>query len=560
MRETTESPWTQLYPEWVDADVNTALGTICAEWDRRVERSPDADAVSYFEGAFSVSQLDAVANSLACALQARGVGTGDVVGIYLQNIPQFAISMLAIWKSGATVLVLNPMYKGRELQKLVNDSQTVGIIALEADRERVLDDVVENADVWVIGTNDRELQIPAEIKALLQGSLNPTEVSEYSSLINEFAGRVPAFIAVEPSTPALLTYTSGTTGPAKGSVGTHRNALAVAASYANWQGLGPDDVVLAVAPLFHITGAVACAITTLLYGGELVFINRPSARAVVDAIRHRGVTQVIGSITVFNGILELAQAEPTDLRTIRYLYSGGAPIPPATVARFHERFGLYIHNVYGMTETSSAIIAVPAGLRAPVDPAFGTLSIGIPLPGVTARVIDHNGNEVATGTSGELEITGPSVTPGYLNRPAETEQAIPNGRLRTGDVAVMDDSGWVYLVDRMKDLINTSGYKVWPREVEDALYEHDAVLEAAVVGAPDAYRGETVVAFVSLKAGRSATEAELIAHCRERLAAYKYPRSIRFMEDLPKTQTGKIQRRELRTTLSLPKKQEVDNA
>lgn len=550
MHKTTASPWTQLYPEWVDAEAHSTFGTICAEWDRRVAQEPQAVAVSYIDARIIVSQLDALANSLACAFQDRGIIPGNVIGVYLQNIPQFAVSMLAIWKAGATALVLNPMYKGRELRTLVADSQAVGIIALEEDQERLLADLAESPKIWVLGTNDAELGQNAEISALTQGDFQSPDCSEYSALINGFARKTPHHVELEPSTPAMLTYTSGTTGPAKGSVGSHQNALAVAVSYANWLGMDSDDVVLAVAPLFHITGAVACAITTLLYGGELVFINRPSARSVLEAIREFRVTQAIGSITVFNGVLELENAGAEDLRTIRFLYSGGAPIPPATVARFSDRFGHYIHNVYGMTETSSAVIAVPAGLSAPVDPEFGTLSIGVPLPGVTARVINFSGEEVPPGTAGELEIEGPSVTPGYLNKPEETELAIPGGKLRTGDVAVIDEAGWVYLVDRMKDQINASGYKVWPREVEDALYEHHAVLEAAVIGEPDEYRGETVVAFVSLKAGQSATEAELITHCKERLAAYKYPRSVRFLADLPKTQTGKIQRRELRTTIS----------
>lgn len=505
----------------------------------------------------TVSQLDKLANSLAYGFQSRGIKPGEIIGIYLQNIPQFALSMLAIWKAGATVLVLNPMYKGRELQNLIRDSGAVGIIALEADQERLRTDLAHTSIIWVLGTCDSEFSTSADIEALTQGTFESPGGSKYCTLINNFAGKTPRTVALAPATPAILTYTSGTTGPAKGAISSHRNALSVAASYANWLGLRTDDVVLAVAPLFHITGAVACAITTLLYGGELVFINRPKASSVQSAIRESKITQVVGSITVFNGILELEDANAKDLETIRFIYSGGAPIPPATVTRFENRFGHYIHNVYGMTETASAVIAVPAGVRAPVDPMFGTLSIGVPLPGVIVRIVDQYGDEVPPGTAGELEIEGPSVTIGYLNKPEETLRALPAGRLRTGDVAVIDETGWVYLVDRMKDQINTSGYKVWPREVEDVLYEHPSVLEAAVVGVPDTYRGETVIAFVSLKSGEEATEAELISHCQERLAAYKYPRSIHFLADLPKTQTGKIQRRELRTNFTSPTHQEV---
>lgn len=218
----------------------------------------------------------------------------------------------------------------------------------------------------------------------------------------------------------------------------------------------------------------------------------------------------------------------------------------STVERFQERFGVYIHNGYGMTETTSAVIAVPPGRRAPIHLPSGTLSIGLPLPHLTTRVVDLHGRPVPSGEQGELELSGPQVVPGYWGKDEATVQTMPEGRLRTGDVAVIDEQGWVYLVDRLKDQINVSGYKVWPREVEDALYEHPAVLEAAVIGQPDDYRGETVVAYVSLKTGQSATQEELIAFSRDRLAAYKCPRQVHVIADLPKTQSGKIRRAELR--------------
>jgi len=258
------------------------------------------------------------------------------------------------------------------------------------------------------------------------------------------------------------------------------------------------------------------------------------------------VTYTIGAITVFNAILEIPQASADHFSTVKALFSGGAPIPPSTVERFKKGFGVYIHNAYGMTETTSGVIAVPPGAEAPVDAASGTLSIGVPLPNIEARIMGVDGAPVPPGTQGELELSGPQIVPGYWNNPEATIHTMPGGRLRTGDVAIMDERGWVYLVDRLKDQINVSGFKVWPREVEDVLYEHPAVHEAAVVGQPDEYRGETVVAFVSLKSGTSATEQELIVFTKERLAAYKYPRSVHVIGDLPKTQTGKIRRRELR--------------
>jgi len=271
----------------------------------------------------------------------------------------------------------------------------------------------------------------------------------------------------------------------------------------------------------------------------------------IDAFVEHGVTFTVGSITAFNAIHQVPHASREHFASMRSVYSGGAPIPPPTVERFRERFGVYIHNVWGMTETSSAVIAVPLGAQAPVDPASGTLSVGVPLPGLDVRVVNGSGEPVAPGEQGELVVRGPQVVPGYWQKPEVTAAAIPEGWLHTGDGAIMDEAGWVYLVDRIKDQINTSGYKVWPREVEDALYAHPAVHEAAVVGKPDDYRGEAVVAYVSLKAGASAGADELIAFTRERLAAYKCPREVHILDDLPKTQTGKIRRNVLRDQ-SLP--------
>jgi long-chain acyl-CoA synthetase len=226
--------------------------------------------------------------------------------------------------------------------------------------------------------------------------------------------------------------------------------------------------------------------------------------------------------------------------------SGGAPIAPATVEAFERQFGAYIHNIYGLTETTSPSHCTPIGMRAPVDETSGALSVGVPIFNTLVRVVDDDGKDLPAGEVGEIVTSGPQVVSGYWNKPEETEHAIPGGQLHTGDVGLMDEQGWFYIVDRKKDQINAAGYKVWPREVEDVLYGHEAVREAAVVGVPDEYRGETVKAFVSLKPGAHADADELIAFCKERMAAYKYPRQVEFVDELPKTASGKVLRRELR--------------
>jgi long-chain acyl-CoA synthetase len=258
------------------------------------------------------------------------------------------------------------------------------------------------------------------------------------------------------------------------------------------------------------------------------------------------VTFTVGSITVFIAMMNAPTASQRDTSAFKKIVSGGAPIAPATVEAFERQFGAYIHNIYGLTETTSPSHCTPFGMRAPVDEASGALSVGVPIFNTTVRIVDENDQELPAGEVGEIVTEGPQVVPGYWNKPEETENAIPGGRLHTGDVGLMDENGWFYIVDRKKDQINAAGYKVWPREVEDVLYSHEAVREAAVVGVPDAYRGETVKAFVSLKPGAEVDTETLIAFCKERMAAYKYPRQIEFIDELPKTVSGKVLRRELR--------------
>jgi long-chain acyl-CoA synthetase len=228
-------------------------------------------------------------------------------------------------------------------------------------------------------------------------------------------------------------------------------------------------------------------------------------------------------------------------------YSGGAAVSAASAQAWEERSGSPLRVAYGLTETTSPAHLVPLALRPPVDPGSGALSIGIPVTDTDVRIVDPNGASVPVGETGEIAIRGPQVVPGYWQRPEATEHALGGGELRTGDVGLMDAEGWFYIVDRLKDQINASGFKVWPREVEDVLYGHPAVREVAVVGVPDEYRGETVKAFVSLKAGARIEADELIAYARERLAAYKYPRLVELIDELPKTASGKILRRELRS-------------
>ena len=516
-------------------------------WKARVAANPERVALRYFDGGMTAAEVDRASDALAVALFARGTTRGDRVGIYLQNIPHYALALLALWKLGATALLLNPMYKRNELRRLIDDSGAIGVICADTAVSETRQTLAGGTVRWLISTSALDFQTRNDPRSCDTAACPAASVDgDVAALIREFDGLRPNDIELTRDDVALLTYTSGTTGPPKGAMNTHENVLAVATTFGRFAQLAPGDVVMAVAPLFHITGAVVNAAISLFTDTTLVFTGRFHPDVVLEAFAEHRVSYTIGSITVFNALLELPHASAGHFSAVKTLYSGGAPIPPATVERFKKRFGLYIHNAYGLTESTSGVIAVPPGAEAPVDASSGTLSIGIPLPHIVARVIGQDGEPVPPGTQGELELSGPQIIPGYWKNPDATTQAMPGGRLRTGDVAIIDAQGWVYLVDRLKDQINVSGYKVWPREVEDALYEHPAVHEAAVIGQPDEYRGETVVAFVSLKSGASATPAELIAFTKERLAAYKYPRIVQIIDDLPKTQTGKIRRKELR--------------
>jgi long-chain acyl-CoA synthetase len=540
-------PWLARYPSRIDPSPRIAHGSVVAAWQARVAANPARAAVRYFDGSIGAGDLDAHADALAAELQARGVRRGDRVGIYLQNVPYYPISLLAVWKAGATAVPLNPMYHGQELRRLIDDSGTTGMIVTRGTDRRTRESLAGTTVGWLLSASSRDFQTRDDPR-VFDGAEEPgpSPDGDLGGILAARRGERPEAVAVDLDDIAFITYTSGTTGPPKGALNTHRNVLHAVLNYGGWLGLESGDVSFAIAPLFHITGLTLNAGIALLGDVTLSMSGRFEPAVVLDAFREHGVTTTIGSITAFNAFFRVTQAGPEHFATIKRLYSGGAPIPPATIDAFRSRFGPYLHNIWGMTETTGGGIAVPPGAAAPVHRPSGTLAIGVPMQNVTVEIIDADGAPQPPGAEGELVVAAPQVSPGYWRNPEATAHALPGGRLHTGDVAVMDAEGWIYLVDRIKDQINTSGFKVWPREVEDVLYEHPAVFEAAVIGVPDEYRGEAVAAYVSLRDGATASEEELLAFARERLAAYKRPRRVILVPALPKTATGKIQRAALR--------------
>jgi len=546
-------PWLSRYDQDQPAEISGEFTDALAMFRASVSRNPDGDIIRYFGGRITARELDELSDAFAVALLEEGLRAGDRVALYLQNVPQFVIGLLAAWKAGGVAVPVNPMNRARELDAVLRDSGARVLVCLQSLYRDVAAGVVAGTDVTTVVTTS-ELEYRARDDQRVFAAVQPVESAgpdngtvDMAGLIERFRGQAPPQVpSLSPARTAFLTYTSGTTGPPKGAMNTHGNVVFNSQAYRQWCRLGPDDVVLGVAPLFHITGLIAGVTLALLLGAPLVLTYRFEPSVAIDIIREERPTFTVGSITVFIALMNAPNADRDALASLTKIWSGGAPIPPSTVKAFQGQFGQYIHNVYGLTETTSPSHGVPSGATAPVDDASGALSVGVPVFNTVVRIVGDDGQDLPAGEVGEIVTSGPMVVPGYWNKPEETEHALPGGALHTGDVGYMDADGWFYIVDRKKDQINAGGYKVWPREVEDVLYQHESVREAAVVGVPDAYRGETVKAFVSLRPGKTATAEELISFCRSQMAAYKYPRQIEFLDELPKTVSGKLLRRELR--------------
>ena len=513
-------------------------------------RDPDRIALRYFDGAMTYGELDVLSDGLARHLGVRGFAPGERLAVMLQNVPQFAVALLAAWKAGGAVIPVNPMYKQAELAHILSDAGAAALLCSETAWHAYVRDTVAGSPVRIALTaSEYDLQTRDDARVLTapRTPVAPAEAEDVLAAARAAAGPRPDVVLPTADDPALISYTSGTSGRPKGALNTHGNISFNAHRQVRYQGLADDAVIFGLAPLFHITGMV-CQLSAGLVGGHTVALAyRFEPGVVLDAFREYRPAYTVGPSTAFMALLARPDATAEDFASFQLISSGGAPLPPAVVESFRARSGgRYLANGYGLAECTAPCASVPPGLEAPVDPESGTLAVGVPGPGTMIRILDDTGAEVPFGQPGEIAVSGPMVVPGYWQRPEESAAAIPAGELLTGDIGFMDEDGWLYVVDRKKDMINASGFKVWPREVEDVLYTHPAVREAAVVGVPDAYRGESVKAYVSLQPGARTDPAELIAYCKERLAAFKYPREVEVLVELPKTTTGKILRRELR--------------
>jgi long-chain acyl-CoA synthetase len=547
MSDYDDRPWLALYGDQA-ADYDIEFDSALDMFRAGVARDPSAVALQYFDGSITRQELDELSDGLATGLLANGFAPGDRLAVYLQNVPQFVIAMVAAWKAGGVMVSINPMSRKRELSYLLKDSGATVLVSLESLYDEVGREVVPDTDVrLVLTTSELEFQTRNDERLFAGMKRERHEgTTDFSEFIAEHRGKVPPPVQLGPDDVAFLTYTSGTTGVPKGAMNTHRNVTFTAQVYRDWTHAGRDGAIFGIAPLFHITGLIGHIAVSMLVPAPLILAYRFEPNVVLDAFAEHRPAFTIGAITAFSALLNAPGFSRDHFASFTSIYSGGAAISPTAEKGFLEATGKQVHNAYGLTETTSPMTLTPFGLPSPVDPTSGALSVGVPVPSTIVRIQGDDGTDLLLGEIGEIVADGPQVVAGYWEKPDETAANLPGGALRSGDVGFMSPEGWVFIVDRKKDMINASGYKVWPREVEDVLAEHPAVRESAVVGVPDEKRGETVKAFVSLKAGATVTPEDLIAHCKERMAAYKYPRSVVLVDELPKTVTGKILRRELR--------------
>ncbi|MGW2861685.1 class I adenylate-forming enzyme family protein [Streptomyces sp. NPDC001205] len=540
-------PWLSQLSEAQRAAVDPPE-TVLHSFRAAVARAPGRTALAYFDGRLSYAETNALSDSVAGHLAARGVVRGDRVALMLQNTPHFVIALLGAWKAGATVVPLNPMYKSGEVAHVLKDSEAAALICSDRAWEGYLRDTAADSPVRVALTAcELDLQTRNDDRVLgFERLPRPADTDDLIAVARQGLS-APADRELSAQDTALISYTSGTSGTPKGAMNTHRGITYNAERQRTGHPIAEGSGYFALAPLFHITGMVCELAACVANAGTLVLAYRFHPGVVLDAFAEYRPAYTVGPSTAFMALAATPGVTREHFASFQVISSGGAPLPPALVEKFREGFGPYIRNGYGLTECTAPCASVPPEKEASVDPVSGTLSVGVPGPETVVRIVDLEGNEVPFGEQGEIVVSGPQVVPGYWRRPEATAETFPGGELRTGDIGFMDRDGWLYVVDRMKDMINASGFKVWPREVEDVLYTHPAVREAAVVGIPDAYRGESVKAYVSLRPGAEAGPAELAAYCEERLAAYKYPREVEILAELPKTTSGKILRRELRT-------------
>ncbi len=488
-----------------------------------VKKSPEHSAFVYLGQSTTYSELGDQVQRVAFGLSQRGIKKGDKVALLLGNSPEFIIAYYGILRLGAIVVPINPTFTAPEISYILANSEAKGVVALSAlsPLMDVLKEKISLSFVVYVGEYTTDIN--------------------WTELIAADAKNESVFVDEEDL--AVILYTSGTTGRPKGAMLTHKNMASNAEGIQKLVTLTPEDRMVAVLPMFHVFCMTVCMNGPIAAGSTIIIIPRFSPVEVLETIHKEGATILAAVPTMFNFLYQVPNTVAENFSSIRYCCSGGASLPVDLLHRFEKKFNTIILEGYGLSESSPI-----ATFNTPRKPRKAG-SIGVDIFGVTNKVVDENGNELPPNEIGELIVQGPNIMKGYLGMPEATAEALKDGWLYTGDMAYMDEEGYFYIVDRKKDLIIVGGYNVYPREVEEVLYKHPDIIEAAVIGVPHEEYGESVKAFVVAKDPTLTSEA-VIEFCREQLVRYKLPRTVEFLADLPKNSTGKILRRSLREEVS----------
>jgi long-chain acyl-CoA synthetase len=549
-------PWLGHYDEGVPHTLrpypDRTLLDVVSETARQ---RPDHPALIFKGARLPYAELERLSDAFAAALVAQGVQKGDRVALLLPNCPQFVIAQLGVWKAGAIAALINPLYTESELEHMLEGcgARTAVVLSRFYDKVQPLCQCTELS--CVIATNIKT-HLPPFLRLLFtlfrerkEGHRATLRADDpwMGDLLRQYAGAPRPDLAVGPDDPALLLFTGGTTGTPKGALGTHGGLLAAGMQLNAWFGVELvdwEDIIMLIMPLFHVYGNVGILVTGLVGRNPLALVPDPrDLDDLVATIRRVRPAFVPGVPTLFNALLNRSdvQAGKVDLRSVKLCISGASPLLAETRRRFETLTGGRMAEVYALTESMAAAII------GPVHGRHKEGAVGLPVPDVEVRVTDVDTGEgsLPAGEVGEILIRAPQVMRRYWQRPDETANTLRDGWLFTGDLGYLDEEGYLFIVDRKKDLIKPSGFQVWPREVEEVIASHPAVDQVGVAGVPDPYQGEAVKAWVVLRGGEQVTVDELRAHCREKLVAYKVPRQIEFRDSLPMSHLGKVLRREL---------------
>lgn len=550
--EPAEHPWFRFWPEGVPKHIDYPVMPLSDMLKRSAEKYPDNTSAVYFDRKISYRELNLAVDKLATALSDLGVKKGDKVALFLPNIPQFVIAYYATLRIGAIETAVSPLYKEREVEHQLVDSEAETIVVLDM-LYPIVENVMKKTKLKrIIVTNLREYMsyITAVMGSLLgKIPLNKVErgrnICFFQELLRASEANPPK-VEIRPDEDlAALQYTGGTTGISKGAMLTHMNLVANAVACDAWlRGTEGKETFLTVLPLFHIYGMTTGMNAPIYQAGKMIMLPRFDIISTLKAIQKHKVTVFCGAPTMYSMLLSHSDFGRYNLKSVRFCISGSAPLPPEVQRKWMDATGGVLVEGYGLTESS------PVTHCNPLDRSMRTVkvgSIGLPWPDTTAKIMEMETGEreLPMGEVGELAVKGPQVMKGYWNMAEETTSVLRDGWLYTGDVGKMDEDGYFYITDRKKDLIKYKGYSVYPREIEDVLYEHPAVKLCAVIGKPDTVSGEIPKAFVVLKDGTTTTEEEIKNFVNEKVAPYKAIRELEFRKELPMTLVGKVLRRVL---------------